>query len=167
MTKIVSITLSYDPGEDRIHIAARLDDERAVRLWLTQRLARRLVTALTSNLEKAEAIPVATVRKAVMAQAQAEAVSTLRPRPPVKPEIDVPVHLVTNVKLRIGAEATELQFESTLDFAPRAVLDRTLVRQWLTMLHRQFVAGNWPIDIWPVWLIEGSTQPAASAATRH
>lgn len=167
MSNVTGITLSYDPSEDRIHISARLDDGRKVRLWLTQRMARNLVGALTQNLEKAEEIPVATVRQAVMTHSQAQAVSTIRPRPPVKPEPDVPAHLVTNIQVRIGAEKIALQLDSALDFSPRIVLDGTLTRQWLSMLHRQFVTAKWPLDVWPTWLIEGSAQPAASASTRH
>jgi hypothetical protein len=168
MSKIVSITLSYDVDQDRIQLATQLDDKRAVRLWLTQRLARRLVSVLTANLEQAEAIPLPSVREAVMTQAQAQAVSTIRPRQPVvAPPREVPAYLVHNIKIRVGPKLIELQFESSLDIAPTAQLDRTLTRQWLTMLHRQFVAGQWPVDVWPVWLIEGSAQPAATGATRH
>lgn len=167
MAKINSITLSYDRDEDRIHIAARLEDQRAVRLWLTHRLARRLVAALASHLEKAEAIPLPSVREAVMAQEQAQAVSSIKPQPPVTAGSDAPAHLVNNISLKLAAEQMSLQFDSTLDCAPSIQLDRTLVRQWLSMLHRQFVVAEWALDIWPVWLTEGSMQSAAEPATRH
>jgi hypothetical protein len=166
MANITTITLSYDASEDRIHIASRLDDDRAVRLWITQRLARRLVTALANHLEKAEAIPLASVREAMMAQEQAQAVSSIKPQPAVQAEADAPVHLVSNITLRLSAEKMELQFDSTLDYAPKVLLDRTLVRQWLSMLHRQFVTAEWPLDVWPLWLTEAGPQ-ASAAATRH
>src|SRR5690606_13166413 len=114
-----------------------------VRLWLTQRLARRLVKALADHLEKAEAIPLATVRDAVMMQEQAQAVSAIKRQPPVAPDADAPAHRVNNVTVKLGPEKVALQFESTLDVSPSIVLDRTLVRQWLSMLHRQFVVAEW------------------------
>lgn len=166
MAKISSITLSYVSAEDRIHFAALLGDARTVRMWLTQRLARLLVRALANHMEKAEGIPLPIVRDAMMAQEQAQAVSSIKPSRPVVADPDVPVHLVTNITLKLSAEKIGLLFESDLDFQPSIVLDRTLVRQWLSMLHRQFETASWPLDIWPEWMIEGNAAPA-SGATRH
>ncbi|MBY8824489.1 hypothetical protein [Sphingomonas colocasiae] len=166
MAKITSITLSYVQAEDRIHFASLLDDARTVRMWLTQRLARLLVRALANHMEKAEGIPLPTVRDAMMAQEQAQAVSNIKPSRPVVTDPDVPVHLVTNITLKLSAEKIGLFFESDLDFQPSIVLDRTLVRQWLSMLHRQFETASWPLDVWPEWMIEGNAAPASSA-TRH
>jgi hypothetical protein len=166
MPLIASITLTYDQIEDRIHAATRLEDGQPTRFWLTQRLARRLVAALAGHLEKAEAIPLPSVREAVMAQEQAQAVSTLKPSAPVAATPDTPAHLVSNITLNMGPEKVELLFDSGADVKPAIVLDRTLVRQWLSLLHRQFVAAEWPLDVWPIWLTEGSEQ-AASPATRH
>jgi hypothetical protein len=167
MTTITSITLSYDAREDRIHMAARGEDARKLRLWLTQRLARRLVAALAGHLERAEAIPLASVRTVMMAQEQAQAVSAIRRVPRVKAGPEVLAHLVTNVAIAIGAEKMELRFDADIDCKPAIVLDRTLVRQWLSMLHRQFVKADWPLDVWPVWLVEGSGQAETAPATRH
>jgi hypothetical protein len=167
MSQIISITLSYDAGEDRIRFAALLKDGRKACFWLTQRLARRLVAALSNHLEKAEALPLSTVRDAMLAHEQAQAVSGIKPQPPVRPEPASPVHLVSNITLKLAAEKMELGFASDLDWTPTIALDRTLVRQWLSMLHRQFVSAEWPLDCWPVWLVEGSAQSAGTPATRH
>ncbi len=135
-------------------------------MWLTQRLARSLVRALANHMEKAEGIPLPTVRDAMLAQEQAQAVSGIKPTQPVAADPDAPIHLVANITLKLSAEHVGLFFESDLDFQPSIVLDRTLVRQWLSMLHRQFETAAWPIDVWPVWMLEGNAAPA-SGATRH
>jgi hypothetical protein len=166
MAKITSITLSYVPAEDRIHFATLLDDARTIRMWLTQRLARSLVHALANHMEKAEGIPLPTVRDAMLAQEQAHAVSGIKPTQPVAADPDAPIHLVANITLKLSAEHVGLFFESDLDFQPSIVLDRTLVRQWLSMLHRQFEMAAWPLDVWPEWMLQGNAAPA-SGATRH
>jgi hypothetical protein len=166
MANIASITLSYVAEEDRIHIAARMQDDAAIRFWLTQRLARSLVRTLATHLEKAENIPLATVRTAVMAQEQAQAVSAIRHTPPVVAETAAPTHLISTINLKISPDHIGLFLESDLDSTPGIVLDRMMVRQWLSMLQRQFEAGGWPLDIWPGWMIEGNAAPE-SGATRH
>lgn len=166
MTRIDSITLSYVSEEDRIHLAARMEDASTIRFWLTQRLARSLVHALGSYVEKAEGIPLATVRQAVMAQEQARAVATIRRKQPVVARAASPVHLIKTINLKLLPEQARLQFESSLDSSPYIVLDRTTIRQWLKMLQRQFEAGGWPLDTWPGWMLEGNAV-LESSATQH
>jgi hypothetical protein len=166
MANIASITLSYVTDEDRIHLAARMHDATTVRFWLTQRMARSLVRALGTYMEKAEGIPLATVRQAVMAQAQAQAVAAIRREQPVVAKAEAPAHLITTIRLNLLPDHVGLRFESGLDFSPAVTLDRTMVRQWLSMLQRQFEKGGWPLDTWPAWMLEGNAAPE-SDATRH
>lgn len=166
MATIQSVTLSYSQDEDRIHLATLLHDGRTVRLWLTQRLARRLVDALASHLEKAEGIPLPTVRNEMLAQEQVMAVSAIKPTKPVEIDVSDRPHLIANITLNLSTDRFGLAFACDRDIAPSIVLDRMMVRQWLSMLHRQFVAGSWPLDVWPAWLL--ASDPAhAPAATKH
>lgn len=166
MANIHSATLSYDPVEDRIHLALLVDGGTAVRLWLTQRLARTLVGALANHLEKVEAMPLPSVRHVLMAQEQAEAVSALRPAPPVEVDRNDGGHLIGDISVTLAPEQIRLAFASGLDIKPCVVLDHILVRQWLGLLHRQFVRAGWPQDVWPGWMLDND--PGVSAgATRH
>lgn len=160
---IRSMTLSYDGAEDRIQLAVLLTDERKVSLWLTQRLARSLARALASYVEKTEGIPLSTVRDAMLSHEQASAVAGIRPSAPVQ-AASGPVHLVANVKIQQTPEKIAMTFEAGEGIDPRVVLEKTLVRQWMDMLHRQFRTAGWPEDVWPGWITGAGT---SEGVTRH
>ena len=155
------MTLRYVPTEDRLHVAARLEDGRAVRLWLTQRMARALVTVLARHLERvvAPGDPLPAARERVAAAPQNDALHAV----PIDGAV---AHLVRNVTLKLAAERVALCFVSDLDFRPSLVLDCARARQWLRLLQRQFVTAGWPLDAWPGLRPDGTTA-APEAATLH
>ena len=166
LANIQSVTFSYVAQEDRIHLALLLAGGRTVRLWLTQRLTRTLVGALATHLEKVEGVPLPSIRDTLMAQEQAMAVSALRPAPPVEVDPSESGHLIGEINVTFSPDHISLAFASDLDIKPKATLDRTMVRQWLSMLHRQFVQAGWPQDVWPGWMLDNDPG-AITAATRH
>lgn len=176
MTKITSITMSYSKAEDRIHLALALEGQQYLRMWMTQRLARQLVVTLAGHLEKTEPPqdqgapqPEATTPAAQsesLARQQAQAVARIKPVRPTIPQPDVPIWLINDIRLTLWRSRVGVQFSSDLDVQPGAMLDRTMVRQWLSMLHKQFVAGDWPLDVWPRWMRHG-TPWAAAGITQH
>lgn len=178
MTKFTNITMSYSRAEDRIHLALALEGDQYLRMWMTQRLARKLVVTLAGHLEKTEppreqgtplapgpvATPVEQARS--LAREQAQAVARIRPARPTIPPADVPIWLIKDVTLKLSTARVGVMFSSDLDIQPAATLDRTMVRQWLSVLHRQFVKGDWPLDVWPRWMREGPSW-AAAGITQH
>lgn len=183
MSKITRITLSYSPAEDRIHLALLLEGGRALSMWLTQRLGRLLASALVTLLERAQKATAAREARAAavrgddevivpqvvaeaLAQDQALAVATIKPEEHTIPDADSPVWLITDIKMTLGRRHVQLQLVSSLDVMPSAILDETAVRQWLSLLHKQFVHAGWPLDIWPQWLQRGDTM-VPQGATQH
>lgn len=182
MTNFRSMTMSYSKAEDRIHLALALEGDQCLRLWMTQRLARQLVVTLARHLEKTE-LPAAQegaqaeagqgsaptaprVPAQDLAREQARAVAQIAPSRPTVPDPDVPVWLIKDVRLSLRRARVRVQFSLDVDVQPAAMLDRTMVRQWLSMLHRQFVNGDWPLDVWPKWL-RGSPSWSAAGITQH
>lgn len=180
MTNFTSITMSYSKVEDRIHIALALEGDQYLRMWMTQRLARQLVVTLARHLEKTERprqqsnsqdsgpapAPTPVERAESLAREQAHAIARLKPTQPTIPPPDMPVWLIKDVRLTLWRARVGVQFSSDLDVQPAAMLNRTMVRQWLSMLHRQFVNGDWPLDVWPQWLRD-SPSWAAAGITQH
>lgn len=163
------ITTEYRAQEDRLCLTGERADGDAVVLWLTQRLLNRLVPHLTAWLEQQKG-PGEHARVMLEFQQQA-AVDALKPQPPVRPPTDAPGRLVRSADIAAGAEAVQLGFKEQ-DAGPvlaSLVLAPNALRQWLAIVHAQYLRGDWPTTVWPAWLAAGTPAPAAgpSAAVLH
>jgi len=172
--RISTITTAYDLDEDRLRLAvADAGGQRRV-LWLSRRLAERLVPALMQGLSAApleadEAAPLpaapdaapdaepqreAALRdQAAQAYAQLEARLATRPAAPVQVGPDVQQGRVNRIELKTGEAGTRGFEFHTPAFEPSELwLTPRELRQWLGLLRAAFQAAEWRQDLWPTWL---------------
>lgn len=160
MWLIRKITLSYDPMEDRLRLSAINGDEQALELWLTQRLANKLVAALTRWLEK-EVGPGYERASRLERQMweQSAALARYQPCSPVPAAGDASRNLVTSVDLSRGRAGYQLTFRWQPDASARLAVSAIELRQWLGILHGRYREAKWPCGIWPAWFAETKMQP--------
>lgn len=168
--RIARIGTAYDAAEDRIGLAvADADGPGAGRLWLTRRLAERMVPRLAAGLQddmapgaaqsRPEAAAAAAPRArasdtlATQVYAQLEARLARKPAEPVRLAENSPQWRVDTVEItRFANGVRRLTFKGE-GFEPcELLLSAVELRQWLESLHRAFVRGQWRIDVWPAWL---------------
>jgi hypothetical protein len=166
MRELQRFTTEYIDVEDRIRLTGEIkrDDgqsERAV-IWLTQRLANRLIPPLIGLLEKQmppldvppSVVPMVEQRMEIQRFAQQSARANLVEQPPVVATADVPAWVVQTIDISPGPQLIRLTFrhpsgaEAVLPFNP------LLLRQWLNILLIAYRKGEWPLTIWPEWMQE-------------
>ncbi len=153
MEAINRLTTQFVDLEDRIQITGATDMGRAVTLWLPQRLLNRVVPALCKMLDPTEGKDVrAEVRNSF---AQQVAVQALTPQPAVKSQPMASVFTIRSISIRTGPKMTQIVFDESIKqdsnrFA-MAFTDQAL-RQWLSILHSQYVRAEWSLEPWPKWV---------------
>lgn len=159
---IERVTIRYISTEDRILVAGKLPTGQPVMLWMTQRLLLRVLPRLFQWLEAQgvaadapSAAPAATTMysDAVQSFAQHAAVQQLTPQAPVETPSDTPQHLVDSVVIGRSAVRVHVVFKSAEQALLAAMLlDAQPLRQWLSIVYRQWRNAQWPMDVWPEWL---------------
>lgn len=172
MVRLDRFTTDYVATEDRICLLARDRDETTVqRIWLTARLLRRLVPALVEGIE--HPAPDDVPRERAVQRFAQQAARAAQPR---LPAVKVPAEpggalgewVARIVHMSRTPQATTLTFKSAdSEDAQSAVLvlSPQLQRQWLNILHDQWLRAGWPPDLWPAWMREGAAPPQRSPAS--
>ncbi|MBO6758463.1 MAG: hypothetical protein JJ902_19170 [Roseibium sp.] len=145
------LTTSYNETEDRLRVSGQLSGSETIVLWLTQRLARRLVQALCGWLDKDVAGTAADSVRQEFAQMAAEA--GLAPQEPVKPREETAERLVTEVNLQRAGGQVTFVFRDAGGDGVNMSFSETELRQWLSIVRGSFERANWPLDCWPDWLL--------------
>lgn len=183
MSELQRITTQYVDIEDRMRLSGEIAADRVEVLWLTQRLLNRLITLLLSRLEPSTVAnasnhigrtPAATDGQQELMQgfAQRAAVAALTPQPAVQGRADTPGWRVLSVDVIDTGGALRLVFKSgedgsELPASPVALtLSQQALRQWLGILHDQYLLAEWPMGIWPSWMHSASTPLTAPPAMR-
>lgn len=162
MTPIRTLTISYSAPEDRLHLALRVANGSALRMWLTQRLARQLVMVLheqgakltistkvdRSSASASQDEPAACTHASSLASPPAIAEMEPSAAAPVAAMSDAPAWLVQNIVVTIGRDKLRLQFKSELDVVPATFVDRRAAAHWLKRLRKFFLIADWPLDLW-------------------
>lgn len=170
MTELGKITTSYSDSEDRLMLAGEdAAGHAALVLWLTQRLAGRLVRTLAEWLEQEGGGKLAALAADErQAWAQEAARQQFRPAAPVRIEADAPEYLVTSVDLAQDAGRYVVVFRTADETqAPRLSFSSTELRQWLGIVRALYQAAGWPQDPWPAWLGEPQETAAAQPFLLH
>ncbi len=137
-------TLSYHEAEDRLQLVSQGEDDEVLLLWLTRRLADRLVTALFQRLE-------APGNSAVLAWEQQLARAAFEPSAPVTVSSTARQCLVQSIDIVPLPEGIELVFKAACCEA-RFAMGGALLRQWLGILHGWYLHAGWDTaPIWPAW----------------
>lgn len=151
MPDLQRLTTEFIDSEDRFRLAGVSADGTVVTLWLTRRLLDRLIPHLTLWLERQHAdLP----RADVMLQfAQQHAQSQFAPQPRVTANAG---ELVKAIELTPGVEQIHIRFKTGTNESASVGFAPTPLRQWLGILHQAYTLAEWPLGVWPAWMVENS-----------
>lgn len=157
MAALQKITTTYSESEDRLCLAGQnAAGDTTTLLWLTQRMANRLVQTLTEWLEtevdgKLAAMP-SDLRQAWV---QETAMRQLEPTTPVRVAQGAMTLLVLAVDLTRDGQRYRIVFrcpDGEAENDPSLSLSSTELRQWLAILRSLYQAAGWPLASWPSWM---------------
>jgi hypothetical protein len=167
MNELTRLTTEFVPIEDRIRITGETGtDKTTVTLWLTQRLANQLVPHLCTWLEKKTG---SDMRGEIMQNfAQQAALAAMEPQPPVQASEGSISGLVRSMNIQTGHEGVRMTFgqaDERQEEDATLTLQTKALRQWLGILHSQYLKGGWPLTVWPDWIRESKATEAVRAAS--
>lgn len=152
--RIITVTTEYDQHQDRLQLSVVDKAGHARMLWLTRRLAVRLVPALIQGLSmqsEADVQPEAVQAAQIYAQLQARL--NKKPAEPVRPGDGTWVGLVKEISVNTVANGGRLLvFKCQGSDAAELVMNQTDLRLWLQLLQRLFRQADWREDFWPDWM---------------
>ena len=180
--KLQRITSIYFDVEDRFRITGEVSDESTRCLWLTQRLLLRLVPHILEWLnEIARAEGKGDLGQAELMQdfAQQAAKARLEPQAavpvPTMPDPNAAIETTPGAATAGQQEAIWLVKEVDISKSTNGILTLTFkhesangvqlamapieLRQWLIILHSQWLQAGWPAAIWPEW-VDTSPKPS-------
>ena len=159
------ITTVYSEQEDRIRLTGETLDAGPVVLWLSQRLLLRLLPVLFNWLQGREGN--AALANLMQDFAQQAAVAELARQAPVQAADGTTAWLVHSIDLAHSPEAMTLTFRGEQGQAISLTMQGKPLRQWLSIMRQAWVAGQWPLDVWPEWTGEPAQRAEAPAAVWH
>ena len=171
MTVAQRFTTEFVDFEDRLRVSASLPDQAVAVMWLTHRLLDRLVTHLSGLLEKETAqAPLPEVQQTFAQQAAVAShvqQSQEQAQIPVQPQQAQVVHewLVTEVDVTPMEQGVSLRFKGAAKQVVELGMPAVMLRQWLGIVHSQYVRAGWPLSPWPAWMNEAVQQPEQSEKT--
>lgn len=170
---IQGLTTSYREAQDRLYLAAKDDADQVTGLWLTRRLADRLVRKLAARLDGATHLAQAPTQSqaAIHVWQQSVAQAQHAPAQPVRLPDPTQEALIESVDITPLDRQLKLVFHCTHAVSLALIVDGTQLRQWLGMVYRNYRVAEWPTEgVWPAWFHEAATQafsPAESDRVVH
>ncbi len=175
------MTTEYNAVEDRIRISGDTENGPCI-IWVSQRLAQRLVLELFKWLEAGPQLvnsDQSPEEKAKQAQKKASPMDQLMAQQSasaaIKPQKSVEVHTDTeqwlatavDVKMIPEPEAIYLNFKSQQNHQAHLLLSKAVVRQWLAIVHKGYMAGDWPMTVWPDWFMQAEQKEVSKPRQLH
>lgn len=140
------ITARYNFREDRITIDGVIHTGQQLQMVLTQRLARAIVLELVRHVSVA-------AKNAMMNDfAQELAVLSREQSEPVDAKESHNVWLVTHLHVQPLHKGTRLIFTEDNKSAVHVNCTDAVLRNLIDIIYKSFVAGDWPLDIFPDWV---------------
>ena len=171
MINIEKITTEYIAEEDRIRISALASNDTVMILWATRRMLLMLIPPVSEWLDekKNTSSQMSENSKEIMNDfAQSEAQAKLKAEEPVNPEKQKPQTaapikswLIHEIDVKHSNELMELYFKNPQHDVAKLILTKLAARQWLSIVHSQWIKSEWLMDIWPSWF----TQPPLHSET--
>ncbi len=149
---IVTVTMQFDPLEDRLIMDCSDKSKNTQRLWLTRRLLDRLIPSLTDQLEVNSTNKISKELEQSFEQEKAEINKTKTES--VKLLKNNPSWLVTSVKVGKNRQEFKLLFIENENYQNKAefVLAIPNLRQWLNALFKIYLKANWDTKFFPGWI---------------
>ena len=169
MVFLEKITTKYVEHEDRFSITAEAYDKSTIQIWVSQRLLLRLLPHMFEWLKKSEeSAHTSNVisQELINEFAQQQAQNELRPQQPVKlknkgtdaRKISGNSWLVIKVDIKSSEQVIELTFGCGEKNSAQLLLNKLQARQWLIILHAEWIKSEWALNIWPVWLTKTTSE---------
>ena len=152
-------TTEYVPAEDRIRISLERADDSLVVLWLTRRLAARLVPQIVKVVDALPRLTGKVKEKAsdnLQRRSQLDALGKIEQQAPVlagelPPDLDS--YLISSIGVRLTRSVVLIDFKADKDTIIQTLpFPEDAMRQWLGVLNLNFRKAQWPEDIWPTWI---------------
>lgn len=157
---ISRLTTDYVDTEDRLRLSGLIANGPPVAMWLTQRLATRLLAALLQWLDKQVGGTKAAQAPAAAADLQSElvhgfaqeaAVADLKPLERVQAAA-TDGWLIQSVDLTPQEQGITLIFRTADGQAVGLPLKAQELRQWLAIMRGIWLGAGWPEAPWPEWM---------------
>lgn len=145
------VTTEYVMAEDRIRLSGETADGQVAVIWLTQRMLNRLVSHLIRWLED-NGFSEGADNDLLQNFAQQAAEAALEPQAAVPAEASEANWRVDEMDITTGSGGVSVIFKSGEADSARVTMTANALRQWLGILHGQYVKGEWPTTIWPGWM---------------
>jgi hypothetical protein len=164
MSEIRKVSLLYAPAEDRLALDAEDAEGGTTRLWLTQRLCRGLVTALTPILQQSVSLRLpGQPPEAAQSWEQAAAMADFGKVPGVRAAPGSVTGLVDTVRIGPPGDQVALTFAFGGGQSRTVTLTIAALRQTLAVMHRLHVEAGWPLAVWPAWIADPTARAAGDA----
>jgi hypothetical protein len=170
MHDLQRITTEYVEAEDRIRLCGETGAGETIAFWLTRRLLTRLVPHLCEWLTHSLTHSTGDDAHAALLNgfAQQAAAGALEAQPPVRATTGSATPVVHSIDVTTGDAAVRLVFHDSDGTRAGLVLPAVALRQWLGILHAQWLKGEWPANDWPDWIAESRpAAPAGRSAVLH
>ena len=152
-------TTEYVPAEDRIRISLERADGTLAVLWLTRRLATRLVAQIVKvvdTLPRLQGKTAVSPSDNLQRRSQLNALGKIEQQAPVlagKLPANLDSHLIIVLRVRLTKSALLIDFKIDEDTVAQTVpFSEEAIRQWLGVLHMGFRKAEWREDVWPEWI---------------
>ena len=159
MRKLLRITTKYIEIEDRLRMDGETSDGAAMSLWLTQRLLIRLakkgIEFLDEQPLELTKIPATDEesRSEFQSIMQQSAKTETQREDAVLVNKDSQSLIIREIDLKHSNEGIVLVFRESQEKQAMLVLSLKHLRQWLGILCKLWQQAEWPMDIWPNWVI--------------
>ena len=170
MFELCRLTSQYIESEDRFRLTGEDEAGNTISLWLTQRLAQRLISFLLAAISSSSIVttqnPTQDDSAGDLLQefAQQAATAELPQQAAVDSTLSSQSWLVEEVDINQGAKGVVgLIFKK--EGAQNAAIgfESQQLRQWLSIVRGQWLQAQWPVDIWPNWMA-AQDEPGVSAS---
>lgn len=164
-TDVARATLAFDELEDRISLTCALSNDQVVVLWLTWRLAGRLLAHLLNLVAPLPELEDVAIRQRATetekpnidkvadeertAQAVSKSAQLIAPESPVIATANTPSRLVTAVDITNGPMFVRLSFrEKAAQKSTCLSLEHAQMSRWLEGLRHCYIQAGWSTDAW-------------------
>lgn len=158
------VTTDFIEAEDRLRLSGEVENAAPVVMWLTQRLAARLLPPLLQWLDRTTGMPLR--REIIHGFAQEAALAALQPQAPVQAPPSGEAWRVEAIDVTPTEDGIGLVFRAVEGHAAGVGLTAQELRQWLAILHATWLRAEWPTTVWPEW-IQGEAKPTGQQIVLH
>ena len=160
--QIQTFTARYDPAEDRLRLDAVDANGQKQALWLTRRLADRVIPVLVSHLEgkTPEGIPPDLAQGMSQSRAR-QARQTADTSPAVVAESGTPPWLCRTIHVQKAQQGLNVIFTDDVSVSAVMPMVELNLRAVLDILLDLYTKAGWPTEPFPEWMKPEATLTVA------